>query len=66
MLADTIFKEAANLLKAVRGELFDVSVVTKFRIISTDSYYLVIPLTLKEIESLQIMLVIGKPFHSGV
>jgi hypothetical protein len=42
----TIFKEATDLLKAMWGKLCDVLVVTEFRVISTDSYDLIIFLTL--------------------
>lgn len=42
----TVFKEATDLLKAMRGKFTDVSEVTVFRIISTDSDDLVIFLTL--------------------
>ena len=41
-MQDTVFKEALDLLEAVRRQLADVIVVTVFRIISTDCYDLVI------------------------
>lgn len=47
-MVDTIFKEAADLLEAMGRKLFDVSVVTELRIVSTDRYNLVILLTLKD------------------
>ena len=43
---DKVFKEALELLEAVRRQLTDVIVVAVFRIISTNCYYLVILLTL--------------------
>jgi hypothetical protein len=43
---DTVFKEAFNLLEAVRRQLTDVIVMTVFRIISTYCYFFVILLTL--------------------
>jgi hypothetical protein len=45
-LERTIFKESTNLLKAMLGKFTDVSEVTVFRVISTDSYDLIIFLAL--------------------
>lgn len=43
---DTIFKEATDLSKAMRGELVDISIMTILRIISTHCNYFVIFLSL--------------------
>jgi hypothetical protein len=45
-MQETVFKEALDLLEAVRRHLADVIVVTIFRIIGTDCYDLVILFTL--------------------
>jgi hypothetical protein len=45
-MQDTVLKEAFDLLEAMRRQLTDVIVVTVFRIISTNSYDLVILFTL--------------------
>jgi hypothetical protein len=42
----TILKEAADLSKAVRGQLLNISVMSQLGIISTDRYYLIILFTL--------------------
>jgi hypothetical protein len=45
-MQDTVFKEAFDLLEAVRRQLTDIIVVTVFRIISTNCYNFVILFTL--------------------
>lgn len=46
MSKDTVFEKATNLCQTVRWEILDVIVVSVFRIISANSKYLVIFLTL--------------------
>jgi hypothetical protein len=45
---DTVFKEAADLSQTMWWELLDIIVVSVLRIISTNSNYLVIFLTLRK------------------
>jgi predicted metal-dependent hydrolase len=46
ILEHTIFKEAADLLKAMWRKVLDVRVVTVFRVISANCYDLIIFLSL--------------------
>lgn len=47
---DTVFKEASDLSKAMRGELFDIRVVAVLRIISAHGNNFIIFLSLNQEE----------------